>query len=86
VNELTLAAWGNIAEIIGAFSIVTGLMVGWIQIRHLRRQQRGRNRSQMTHMEFNMLAHKGSDKKVAVIVACLQAYYRRVARIGARLL
>ncbi len=35
-----LATWANIAEIIGAGSIVTGLIVGWIQIRHLRRQQR----------------------------------------------
>lgn len=40
MNELTLANWGNIAEIIGASSIVTGLIVGWIQIRHLRNQQR----------------------------------------------
>ena len=38
--ELSLATWGNIAEIIGAGSIVTGLIVGWIQIRHLRTQQR----------------------------------------------
>ncbi|MGB1141580.1 MAG: DUF4760 domain-containing protein [Halioglobus sp.] len=35
-----LATWANIADIIGAGSIVTGLIVGWIQIRHLRRQQR----------------------------------------------
>jgi len=40
VNEFTIATWGSIAEIIGAGSIVTGLIVGWIQIRHLRRQQR----------------------------------------------
>ena len=40
MNELSLATWGNIADIIGAGSIVTGLIVGWIQIRHLRRQQR----------------------------------------------
>jgi hypothetical protein len=40
VQEFTLTTWGNIADIIGAGSIVTGLMVGWIQIRHLRRQQR----------------------------------------------
>lgn len=40
MDEFTLATWGNIAEIIGAGSIVTGLIVGWIQIRHLRRQQR----------------------------------------------
>jgi len=40
MNELSLATWGNIADIIGAGSIITGLIVGWIQIRHLRRQQR----------------------------------------------
>ena len=40
MNEFSLATWGNIAEIIGAGSIVTGLIVGWIQIRHLRSQQR----------------------------------------------
>ena len=37
MNDFTLATWGNIAEIIGAGSIVTGLIVGWIQIRHLGR-------------------------------------------------
>ena len=37
--ELSLATWANLAEIIGAGSIVTGLIVGWVQIRHLRRQQ-----------------------------------------------
>ena len=40
MQEFTLSTWGNIADIIGAGSIVTGLIVGWIQIRHLRRQQR----------------------------------------------
>jgi hypothetical protein len=40
MNEMSLATWGNIAELIGAGSIVTGLIVGWVQIRHLRRQQR----------------------------------------------
>jgi hypothetical protein len=37
---MDLSTWGNIADIIGAGSIVTGLVVGLIQIRHLRRQQR----------------------------------------------
>jgi len=40
MGEFTLSTWGNIAEIIGAGSIVTGLIVGWVQIRHLRNQQR----------------------------------------------
>ena len=30
----------NIAEIIGAGSIITGLIFGWFQVRHLRSQQR----------------------------------------------
>ena len=38
--EFSLSTWASIAEIIGASSIVTGLIVGWVQIRHLRRQQR----------------------------------------------
>ena len=37
---VSLATWANIAEIIGAFSIITGFTFGWIQIRHLRNQQR----------------------------------------------
>jgi hypothetical protein len=40
MGEWTLTTWGSIAQIIGAGSIVTGLIVGWIQIRHLRTQQR----------------------------------------------
>jgi hypothetical protein len=40
VNDISLATWAGIAEIIGTGSIVTGLIVGWVQIRHLRRQQR----------------------------------------------
>jgi len=40
MSEIPLETWSNIADIIGAGTIVTGLIVGWIQIRHLRRQQR----------------------------------------------
>lgn len=40
MSEFNLGTWANIADIIGAGSIVTGLIVGWVQIRHLRRQQR----------------------------------------------
>lgn len=36
----SLETLANFADIIGAGSIVTGLIVGWVQIRHLRRQQR----------------------------------------------
>jgi len=38
--DVSLATWANIAEIIGAGSIITALTVGWIQINHLRTQQR----------------------------------------------
>jgi hypothetical protein len=40
MGQVDLATLGIIAEIIGASSIVTGLIVGWVQVRHLRRQQR----------------------------------------------
>jgi hypothetical protein len=40
MTGISLATWANLAEIIGAGSIVTGLIVGWVQIRHLRAQQR----------------------------------------------
>jgi hypothetical protein len=40
MQDFNLETWSNIADIIGAGTIVTGLIVGWIQIRHLRRQQR----------------------------------------------
>ena len=40
MTGISLETWGSIAEIIGAGSIVTGLIVGWIQIRALRTQQR----------------------------------------------
>ena len=39
MSDFSLTTLANIADIIGAGSIVTGLVVGWIQIRHLRRQQ-----------------------------------------------
>ena len=40
MTGVSLETWANLAEIIGAGSIVTGLIVGWVQIRHLRGQQR----------------------------------------------
>jgi len=39
VDMTSLAHWANIADLVSAGSIVTALTVGWIQIRHLRRQQ-----------------------------------------------
>ena len=38
--ELSLATWASIAEIIGAGSIITGLVLGVFQVRHFRVQQR----------------------------------------------
>ena len=40
MDASSLESWANIASLVSAFSIVTGLTVGWVQIRHLRRQQR----------------------------------------------
>ena len=40
MNEIPLSTLANIAEIIGAGSIITGLIFGWFQVRHLRSQQR----------------------------------------------
>ena len=38
--ELSLSTWASIAEIVGAGSIITGLLVGWFQLRNFRVQQR----------------------------------------------
>lgn len=40
MTGIDLAALANLAEIIGAGSIVTGLVFGWIQVRNYRTQQR----------------------------------------------
>jgi hypothetical protein len=40
MGDLSLSTIANIAEIIGAGSIITGLIFGWFQIRHFRAQQR----------------------------------------------
>ena len=40
MDDLTLSSIANIADIIGAGSIITGLFFGWFQIRHYRAQQR----------------------------------------------
>ena len=40
MGDIPLSTWANIAEIVGAGSIVSGLMFGWIQLRHFRDQQR----------------------------------------------
>ena len=38
--DLPLSTRANIAEIVGAFSIVSGLIVGWYQLRYFRIEQR----------------------------------------------
>jgi hypothetical protein len=40
MSELSLSTLANLAEIIGAGSILTGLIFGWFQLRHYRAQQR----------------------------------------------
>ena len=40
MDELSLSTLANVAEIIGAGSIITGLTFGWFQLRHFRAQQR----------------------------------------------
>lgn len=40
MTEIPLSTWANLAEIIGAGSIITGLTFGWVQLRHFRAQQR----------------------------------------------
>ena len=39
MNDIPLSTWANLAEIIGAGSIITGLIIGWFQIRQFRIQQ-----------------------------------------------
>ena len=40
MGDISLSTWAHVAEIIGAGSIITGLVIGWFQIRHFRAQQR----------------------------------------------
>ena len=40
MGDIPLSTWANLAEIIGAGSIVSGLLFGWYQLRQLREQQR----------------------------------------------
>lgn len=40
MNQISHSTLANLAEILGAGSIITGLVLGWFQIRHFRAQQR----------------------------------------------
>jgi len=56
-NE-SLQTLANLAEVIGAFTILTGLVFGWIQIRHYRAQQRNDVASSLTRTFYSRdLAH-----------------------------
>jgi hypothetical protein len=58
MTDLPLSTIANIAEIIGATTIVTGLIFGWIQLRHYRVQQRDAVASSLTQTFYNRdLAH-----------------------------
>ncbi len=53
MNELSLSSIANIAEIIGASTIVTGLIFGWIQLQHYRVQQRDAIASSLAQTFYN---------------------------------
>ncbi len=40
MNEISMSTLANVAEIIGAGSIITGLIFGWFQIQYFRARQR----------------------------------------------
>jgi len=53
MNEIPLSTVANIAEIIGAGTIVTGLIFGWIQLRQYRVQQRDAIASSLTQTFYS---------------------------------
>lgn len=53
MTGLTLEQIASIAEIIGAFTIVSGLVFGWIQIRVYRTQQRDRIATNLMQTFYN---------------------------------
>jgi hypothetical protein len=58
MTDLSLSTVANIAEIIGASTIVTGLIFGWIQLRQYRIQQRDSVASSLTQTFYSRdLAH-----------------------------
>jgi len=62
--EISLNSAANIAEIIGASTIVTGLVFGWIQLRHYRIQQRDTIAQSLTQTFYN--------RDLAAAIALLQ--------------
>lgn len=51
--QTDLAHWANVAEIIGATTIVTGLVFGWVQVRHFRIQQRDSIAAELMRTFYN---------------------------------
>lgn len=51
--ELSLSTAANLAEIIGASTIITGAAFGWIQLRHYRIQQRDAVASELTRTFYS---------------------------------
>ena len=50
---MNLAFWANIAEIVGATTIVSGLMFGFFQLRYFRAQRRDAVASNLTQTFYN---------------------------------
>ncbi len=65
MNEISLGTLANIAEIIGASTIVTGVVFGWVQLRHFRTQQRDAIASSLTQTFYN--------RNLASAIALLQS-------------
>ena len=54
MDSLSLTQLANFAEIIGAGTIVTGLIFGWFQIREHRKQQRNTVASNLAQMFYSV--------------------------------
>jgi len=65
MTELSLSNLASIAEIIGASTIVTGLIFGWVQLRHYRIQQRDMIAQSLTQTFYN--------RDLAAAIALLQS-------------
>lgn len=63
--DMSLATVANLAEIIGASTILTGVVFGWIQLRHYRIQQRDAVASSLTQTFYS--------RDLACAIALLQS-------------
>ena len=64
MGDIPLSTWANLAEIVGAVSIVSGLVFGWFQLRQFRIQQR--------NIVAINLAQTFYDQELAKAIALLQ--------------